>query len=495
MQIIYWCGILAYCVVVLIIGWRGFRRTRDQDSAAFWSAGKQLNKWSTGLSISAGFMSVSWSCVYAVQLVYWYGISALWLLAIPWLLTMGFYYILTPHFRKLQAFSQPEMLAKRFGEPIRKYFALPLAFVFLVWGGAELFAAAHILAPILQAPYHLVLTLIAVVVACYSFLGGFSAVVTTDKMQFALVAFFVTTIAWLAMNAVSQTMSLGEALATLDVAAKTSKPALSIFAIAPALIFMTLFAYLPGWVVETDIWLRLQAAKTEQAARGGVVIASLSSVLFIVVTPLVTGLAMLVLYPAVNGVIPAKLDDGAGIFAVLLMEHTPKFLAVLLTVGLAAAAMSTIDTCSNVMAVSLSYDILEPALQKHRPSADLKKVARFVSGFAVVLAYIFALFTESLWDIFYLSSGVLTTTLFIPMMALLGKGGSGAQVRNASVVGFLATISLYFCESRGLLQNLQPDWLQETGLGYIIWAFLLSFLAYVLSALATQKSLSIKGQN
>ncbi len=79
--IIYWCGILAYCLIVLVIGWLGFRRTRDQDTAAFWSAGKQLNKWSTSLSISAGFMSVSWSCVYAVQLVYWYGVSALWLLA------------------------------------------------------------------------------------------------------------------------------------------------------------------------------------------------------------------------------------------------------------------------------------------------------------------------------------------------------------------------------------------------------------------------------
>jgi len=33
----------------------------------FWAAGKSLGPWATGLSISASFMSVSWSCVYAVQ--------------------------------------------------------------------------------------------------------------------------------------------------------------------------------------------------------------------------------------------------------------------------------------------------------------------------------------------------------------------------------------------------------------------------------------------
>lgn len=386
--LIYWIGILTYCIVVLGVGWKGYKRNRNQDTLDFWSAGKKLNSWSSGLSISAGFMSISWSCVYAVQLVYWYGVSALWLLAIPWLITMGFYFLLTPRFRGLNAFSQPEMLARRFGERMRKYFALPLAFVFLVWGGAELFAAAHILAPILQAPYHVILFLITLVVASYSFLGGFAAVVTTDKVQFALVAFFVTAIVWDAGNAVIQTGNLEDSLYTIGNAAKTGNSAWSLFAIGPGLVFITLFAYLPGWIVETDIWLRLQASETDKAAKHGVAIASLSSLLFIVVTPLITGLAMLVLYPPVDGIIPAKLADGAEIFAILITEYTPHILAILLTIGLAAAAMSTIDTCSNVMAVSFSYDILEPALKKHNSTVDPKKLARIMSALTVFFAYV-----------------------------------------------------------------------------------------------------------
>ncbi len=480
-QWIYWAGILFYSATVLAVGWRGLGKAQTTSSTDYWSAGKNLGPWATGLSISASFMSISWSCVYAVQLVYWYGLSAVWLLAVPWLIVMVFFYFLTPHFRKLPAFSQPEMLGHKFGEDIRRYFALPLAFVFLVWGGAEIYAAAQILSPILKAPFHLILALIALVVAGYSYMGGFSAVVTTDKVQFALVAFFVTAISWVATDAVLEQAPISEALQTLAAPPKTGQPAFSPFAAGWVLVTLTLFAYLPGWIVETDIWLRLQAARSEKAARQGVLIAAANSVLFIVLTPLIIGLAALWLYPPVGAEIPAILNDGAAIFAVLINEHTPKLLGLLLTVGLAAAAMSTIDTCSNVMAVSLSYDLLEPYLLKKNKDADLRKVARSMSALAVGMAYVYALFTDSLWDIFYLSSGVLTTTLFIPMMALFRKNTPAKKVRNSAVTGFVATIVLYFLESHGVLAGLQPEWLQQTGLGYIIWAFILSYLAFRVS--------------
>ncbi|MCH6574378.1 MAG: hypothetical protein IH795_04105 [Bacteroidetes bacterium] len=118
---IYWLGFILYAVFVVYLGWRSYRSKQpaSEVDVDFWAAGKSLGPWATGLSISASFMSISWSCVYAVQLVYWYGLSALWLLAIPWLIVMVLYYILTPYFRKLPAFSQPEMVAQRFGQSAR----------------------------------------------------------------------------------------------------------------------------------------------------------------------------------------------------------------------------------------------------------------------------------------------------------------------------------------------------------------------------------------
>ncbi|RMF65876.1 MAG: sodium:solute symporter family protein [Calditrichaeota bacterium] len=477
---IYWTGFALYAVGVVFIGWHGYRKqTRSQQvGEAFWSAGRSLGPWSTGLSISAGFMSISWSCVYDVQLFYWYGLSALWLLAIPWLFVMFFYYALTPRFRRLSAFSQPEMLAQRFGSRVRVYFALPLAFVFLVWGGAEIYAAAQVLTPILHVPFHAILLVIAIIVAVYSYLGGFSAVVATDRLQFALVAFFVLGVSWIAGKAILSHDSLTSALRHLPPAPKHGASAFSLLAAGPGLIFMTLVAYLPGWAVETDIWLRLQAAKSDGAARKGVLIATVNSVLFIAILPMLIGLAALYLYPPDGGAIPPRLQDGAAIFAVLISDHAPVLLSVLLIVGLAAASMSTIDTCGNVVALSLSYDLLEPYLAHRKKEALTPVVSRVMSAGAIALAYFYAIFTDSLWDIFYLSSGILTTTIFIPMVALFSKRASTTRVQRAAMAGFLGTLLFYFLEKRGILVGVQPAWLSSTGLGYIVWGLVASALAY-----------------
>ena len=150
--------------------------------------------------------------------------------------------------------------------------------------------------------------------------------------------------------------------------------------------------------------------------------------------------------------------------------------------------MSTIDTCGNVVALSLSYDVVEPLLERRKVAVNRKIVARVFSAGAVMLAYVYAIFTESLWDIFYLSSGVLTTTIFIPMIALFRKNVQTRQVQAAAVVGFATTIAFYFMESHGAMAVIEPNWLAKTGLGYILWSFLCSFAAFILVGKNTSES-------
>ena len=131
-----WIAFTLYAIAAVYLGVRSYRSSaRDGD---FWTAGRNLSATSVGLSISAGFMSVSWSCVYAVQLFYWYGLGALWLITIPWLASLAGIYYLARRYHNLAAFSQPEMVGQRFGGPARRAVALALVFVFLVWGGAEI---------------------------------------------------------------------------------------------------------------------------------------------------------------------------------------------------------------------------------------------------------------------------------------------------------------------------------------------------------------------
>ena len=477
-KILYWTGFVIYGIVVIAVGLKAYlKKKRNSDGgSSFWTADRNLSATSVGLSISAGMMSISWSCVYGVQLFYWYGVSASWLLAIPWLLALAGFALLVPWLRRFQAFSQPEMIGARFGVRARQLLAMPLAFVYLIWCGAEIYAAAQVVAPMLECSFHLALLLIAAIVAIYSFLGGFDAVVATDKIQFALVAFFVITMVWLGLRALPDAPLT--ALTQITTPPKAAGDALSLTAAGIPLILITLVAYLPGWLVTTDVWLRLQAARSIAAARRGAFIAILNSFVFIAAAPMIIGLSALYLFPPENGAIPAMLHDGTAIFAVFMKEFSSTSLNIFLTIGLAAAAMSTIDTTGNVMALSIYYDLIEPARQ-HQLSAKAKiLLPRLISAFAIALAFIYAIFTDSLWDIFYLSSGILTTTIFIPMAATVLPSARPLQVHAAIIAGFVSTLLFYFLESRGMLANVEPAWLSRTGIGYILWGLLTATLAF-----------------
>lgn len=143
-QIYYWLGFITYSITVIGIGLYVWYREKKQgkhiDNSAYWEASRNLSGWSVGLSVSASMMSISWSCVYGVQLFYWYGWGGAWLLIIPWLITMLGFFIFAPKFRKFETFSQPQLLEKRFGTQTRQLLAPALIVVFITWTGAEIFA-------------------------------------------------------------------------------------------------------------------------------------------------------------------------------------------------------------------------------------------------------------------------------------------------------------------------------------------------------------------
>ncbi len=477
----YWTGFLTFCFIAIGIGYISYRRipALAPDHHEFWTAGKKISGWSAGLSISASMMSISWSCVYGVQLLYWYGVGGLWLLAIPWLLAMAGFFAVAPRLHRMTSFSQPEMVGARFGLRARQLLALPLAFVYLVWCGAEIYAAAHVLAPLLDTSRALMLVLIAGTVATYSYLGGLTAVVATDRFQYFLAAFFIATIAGFGMNAVLQRADFFDFLSSLPTPPKAQAPATSLRSTGLALMVMTFIAYLPGWSVTTDVWIKMQATRNSAEARKGVAIAAFNSLVFIAVLPLCIGLSALYLYPPQNGVIPERLQDGARIFTAMMQDFSPLSLSVFLAVGLAAVAMSTIDTTGNVLALSLSYDLLEISNTRWLSPHLRTNLPRYITLLAIALALLYALFIESLWDIFYLSSGILTTTIFIPMVAVFIPSAKPRQVHAAILTGFVGTLSFYFLETRGYLAGLQPDWLAAKGLGYILWGFIAAVLAFI----------------
>jgi Na+/proline symporter len=250
-----------------------------------------------------------------------------------------------------------------------------------------------------------------------------------------------------------------------------------------ATIVLTFAAYLPGWMFETDLWLRVQAARDRRAARRGVVLAGVNALLFVGLLPLFIGVAALALYPA-NGGFPAELgNEGDAVFVALVADFAPAWLGIFVAVGLTAAAMSTIDTCTNVMALGIAYDLAEVHL---RPNAE--RWSQLATAGSVVAATIFAFNTESLWDIFYLSSGILTTTVAFPVAAVFVPWATRAMVTASAASGFAGTFAAYFLETRGYLAPVEPAWLADSGLGYIVWGMLAAAVGAVAGGLAKRRA-------
>ncbi len=491
-----WIAFIGYSALAIWLGSRAARQAGDAASSPqFWTAGRELSGLEVGVSLSAGFLSISWSCVYAVQLFYWYGLGALWLMTIPWLFALAGIYWLSRRYHALDAFSQPEMVGQRFGRSARRTVALALAFVFLAWAGAEIYVAANLLAPQMAAPRWALVLLITSVVGIYSVLGGFRAVVDTDKLQYGVVAMYILAMAWLAQRGLvaagggapgaDPDISGARLLLELPLnGARSGLPWSHLLGGGVATIVLTFVAYLPGWLFETDLWLRVQAARDAQAARRGVLFAAANSVLFIGILPAFIGISALALFPMENGSFPASIGNEAdGVFAALVVHFAPAWLAVLVAVGLVAAAMSTIDTCANVVALSVAYDMLGV---HDRSAAEATVISRRVTLAALGGAALFALGTESLWDIFYLSSGVLTTAVAFPVAAVFLPWATTRMVTWSAAAGFAGTVAAYFLEAYGPLTALEPAWVAGSGLGFILWGSLAAVAGALTGRLAAR---------
>ena len=126
------------------------------------------------------------------------------------------------------------------------------------------------------------------------------------------------------------------------------------------------------------------------------------------------------------------------------------------------------------MALSIGYDLLSRG-----PAATAGTRSRWVTIAATAGTVLFALNTQSLWDIFYLSSGILTTAVAFPVAAIFMPKVRKAGVAASSLAGLAGILLAYFLEVYGPLKDWEPAWLADTGLGFILWGILAATAGYL----------------
>ncbi|MCK5880062.1 MAG: hypothetical protein KAH24_09780, partial [Holophagae bacterium] len=284
----------------------------------------------------------------------------------------------------------------------------------------------------------LLLFIVAFVIAIYMSFSGTNAVIITDVIQYILVALFFIII----LQAGFSSHPVNPTVMKLD-----------FHRIQPLFIVLTFIAYLPGWLAETDIWIRLQITRNGHEARKAMGIALLNAVLFVFLMPLL-----------VAAFLPAGITSGTKGVAWLLTRVQHPALVALAAIGLIAASMSTIDTCINVAAMTLSYDLTEKRTLNRNIAA-----VWITAG----LAFLFGIYSNSLKDAFYLSSGILSTTLFLPVLACYLPVGKKTGVMAVLALAPILTIAFYAFEKHGWFAI--PG---ANGISYILISFCTALLLF-----------------
>ena len=266
----------------------------------------------------------------------------------------------------------------------------------LVYTASALTAGGKLFASVFDMDYKIALTVGAVVILIYTFLGGFMAVCVTDFIQGMLMLVGVLVVPILAYFVIG-----GDNLVSLVDSTAVAGGATSYFNImhdsgqqVSAVYIISQLAWGLGYCGMPHILVRFMAIKNEKELKKSRVIAitwCAISLFFAVVIGLV-GRAFLA--PQVLGTEGAVSAENVFIEMIkqLFTEHYGlPFVAGLFLCGILAAIMSTADSQLLVTASAISSDLYKGVIKKDASEKKVLSLSRVVVVVVAVLAYVIAL--------------------------------------------------------------------------------------------------------
>ncbi len=450
-----WMAVAIYCGVMIFLGFHTRVRSEKDEpkpNFEFWMAKRELPGWRLGTSLASGWLMLGW-IGFGMSQIYLYGATGLWILPIPWFVLCFIILAMVPYVRRIRAVSLPQAMEKRYGKSARLIVALFSVYVFLSWTQAELFVGGILMSSFLSVPPFVCMTILAATVGVYMWMGGFRASVLTDITQFFLMAFFMIFLlaaAYMAAKSGSGGNILGKLAASTTVYGGAGNT-LNLFVNGMLFPVILMIGYLPGWMTEQDLLLRIQAAPTTREAYKGAFTGFFLITVFVIAIPAVVALFAIAAFPPVNGMAPGAIGADAMNIIPSFISVLPAPVQVFMLVGIMGCQMSTVDTFANVAALPISYDIVDPALRKRGASERMRlHSARVLSIIAIAASLFLALISRRLGDVYYISSGVLSASIAVPAIFLFWHRTTLPGVVAASVTGFAVTIGMYWFEMKHL---------------------------------------------
>ncbi len=403
-----------YFGFVLAIGLMARRRVSD--SIDFFLSGRSLPAWVTGLAfISANLgaveimgMSAS-GAQFGLPTVHYF-----WIGAIPAMLFLGV--VMMPFYYGSKVRSVPEFMRRRFGTGAHLVNAISFAVAQLLIAGINLFLLGTIIRAMLGWSLWVALIVAAAIVLSYIILGGLSAAIYNEVLQFFVIVASLVPLTLIGLHRVGGWSGLTDKLTAASAKSSSIVPAdqqlnswpgnalsgftsdwLSVVGIVFGLGFVLSFGYWTTNFVEVQ---RAMASDSISSARKTPIIGSFPK-MFVPFITIIPGMIAAVLVSELAQVKAGKSvpggSSGTGVtyndsLLYLMRDVLPSGLLGLAIAGLLAAFMAGMAANISAFNTVMSYDLWQTYVIKDKPDHYYLVFGRI----ATVAATIIAIFTAGL---------------------------------------------------------------------------------------------------
>ena len=433
-------------------------------SLDFFLSGRSLPAWVTGLAfISANLGAVEIigmsanGANYGIPTVHYF-----WVGAVPAMLFLGV--VMMPFYYGSKVRSVPEFMRRRYGTGAHLFNALSFAVAQLLIAGINLYLLANIVEIILGWKLWVSLIVAAAVVLTYTTLGGLSAAIYNEVLQFFVIVAALAPLTFIGLNKVGGYDGLKDRIASTPGGAGQlhswpgtaltgfSSSFWSVVGIVLGLGFVLSFGYWTTNFVEVQ---RAMASKSISAAQRAPIIGAFPKMFvpFMVIFP---GMIAGVLVTEISG--PKSQGDPNtdynNALLYLIRDLLPNGMLGLAIAGLLASFMAGMAANISAFNTVFSYDLWQTYVKKDRPDHYYLNVGRWATVAATLIAIGTATFAASYSNIMdYLQTlfGFFNAPLFATfilgmfwkrMSATAGWAGLVSGTLAAILVGILSEDAL-----------------------------------------------------
>ncbi len=423
--------VLLYLVATIGIGFRSLAKNRSTEDYFFGNRG--LPGWAVGLSMVGTSISAVTFLAFPAA-----AYSLDWRLLVPnMMIPVGIVvaiYVCIPLYRSFKIASVYEYLENRFGPFIRFFAAVNFIIGQYLRLGIVLYLVAIPIGPLLGIDVLWVIIIAGVFVTVYSMFGGINAVVWTDVLQTIILMFggavcLVFLLAetpgstWDIVKFAYEQDKFGLGEARWDISERT------LF----TMIVLGFVSWLQSYMCNQNVVQRYLAVSSDREARKATLISGIVGFLNWAFFFLL-GTLLFVHYVRTGD--PAVVDMASDqVFPHFILTVLPAGVSGIIISAAVAAAMSSLDSSMNVISLTLSKDIFQRFLTKHKSDKFHLKLARWttlLSGLFMIGAAICFHFTprESLLDTLIALGSLLVGSL----LSIFLLGFFAPRVGNKAVV-------------------------------------------------------------